>query len=252
MHRSAPRRRLSRILACAAVPVMLVAAGCSDGDGGKEKSKSKEAEVAASASAEAAEAAAKKKAEVAPAKFAKLPAACKAITAKTVDELVPKAKDKNGTAGASSDATTRSRCSWDGLSDKGVSGSQWRWLALSLNRLESDPTLGAGEKRAQEEYAKAVAKAKVVDGAKDLLTSPAHGVGDEATAVTHSSTKSTEGVKGETRSTTIVARTGNVVLTLDYNGTGYAGAKFPRGTELMEDAVKAAKEAVAAVAAANK
>lgn len=228
---------------------MLVAAGCSDGDGGKDKS-SKDKEAAASASAEAA--AKKKAAEVVPAKFAKIPAACKAITQKTVDELVPKAKDKTGTAGTSSDAMSRSRCSWDGLSDKGVSGSQWRWLALSLNRLESDQTLGAGEKRARDDYAKAVAKAKVVEGAKDLLTSPAHGVGDEATAVTHSASKTTEGVKGETRSTTIVARTGNVVLTLDYNGTGYAGAKFPRGTELMEDAVKAAKEVVAAVAAANK
>ena len=49
-----------------------------------------------------------------------------------------------------------------------------------------------------------------------------------------------------------MARTGNVVITLTYNGAGYAGAKTPSAADLMKGAEAAAKEAVASVAAANK
>lgn len=48
-----------------------------------------------------------------------------------------------------------------------------------------------------------------------------------------------------------MARTGNAVVTLTYNGAGYAGAKTPSGADILKDAEKAAKEAVAAVADAN-
>ena len=77
MHRSAPR--LSRILACAAVPVMLVAAGCSsDSDSGKDSDTPSATSTLGSPSQD----------RVEPAKFAALPEPCASISQKTVKDLV--------------------------------------------------------------------------------------------------------------------------------------------------------------------
>ncbi|QIP85280.1 DUF3558 domain-containing protein [Streptomyces sp. Tu 2975] len=238
MHRSAPR--LTRILACAAVPVMLVVAGCSsDSD-----SASKGSASSASAAPEA-----KKSPTVAPARFSKLPSPCDSITEKTIEDLVPGTKSKNGTAGKSSDIARRGSCSWNGLDDNGVKGSQYRWLDVSFLRYDSDASLAvSGEQRAVESYAKEIAKAKGTEGAKDVKTSPAPGVGDEATTVNYTLRKTDE----DFTYATIVARTENGVVTLTYNGTGYAGAKNPSAADLTKAALKAAKEAVASVATANK
>ncbi|WP_149182360.1 DUF3558 family protein [Streptomyces sp. TRM49041] len=244
MHRSAPR--LTRILACAAVPAMLVATGCSSDDSGSGSGTSASASTAAGSAAPSASPTPTP--SVAPAKFPKLPDACKAITAKTIDELVPEVKAKAGTPGKSSDLSSRGSCSWNGLEDKGVKGSDYRWIDISLLRFESDQTLGSGEKRAQDKYADKVAEVKATEGAIDVRTSSAQGVGNEARAISYSLKKT-----GETfRYGVIVTRTENVVITVSYNGTGYAGAKTPAAGTLMEGTVKAVKEAVAAVAAANK
>ncbi|GGT13968.1 hypothetical protein GCM10010271_16270 [Streptomyces kurssanovii] len=238
MHRSATR--LTRILACAAVPVMLVVAGCSsDSD-----SASKGSASSASAAPEA-----KKSPTVAPAKLSKLPSPCDSIAEKTIEDLVPGTKSKNGTAGKSSDIARRGSCSWNGLDDNGVKGSQYRWLDVSFLRYDSDASLAvSGEQRAVESYAKEIAKAKGTEGAKDVKTTPAPGVGDEATTVNYTLRKTDE----DFTYVTIVARTENAVVTLTYNGTGYAGAKNPSAADLTKDALKAAKEAVASVATANK
>ncbi|MCX4534436.1 DUF3558 family protein [Streptomyces sp. NBC_00841] len=236
MHRSAPR--LTRILACAAVPVMLVVAGCSsDSDSKKESGSS-------SASAPSAQ---KTEATVEPAKFAELPDPCDAISAKTITSLVPKAKSKAGTPARSSDTGARAGCSWNGLDDNGVKGSQYRWLDVGFTRFESDQALGSGAKRAQEDLANQVAKSKATEGAKKVVEAPVSGIGDQATTVTYDLTKTKEDFKYAT----VVARTGNVVVTLTYNGAGYAGAKTPSGDDILKGAEKAAKEAVAAVADAN-
>ncbi|MFE3250502.1 DUF3558 domain-containing protein [Streptomyces sp. NPDC059209] len=246
MQRSAPRpsrsrtRTRLRMLACAAVPVMIVAAGCSSDSGSGSDSDSGKDKPAASASKEAA--------KVAPAKFTSLPAdPCKSIAAKTTADLVPKAKDKSGSAGKSSDITTRGSCSWNGLDDNGVKGSQYRWLDISFMRYDSDEGIGSGQDRAAEYYKKEVAKARATEGAKGTKATPAAGVGTEATAVTYSLSKT-----GETFGyATVVARSENVVITLTYNGAGYAGAKSPAASDLVKGATKAAKEAVAAVPAAK-
>lgn len=238
MQRSAPRPSRSRtrnrafMLACAAVPVMIVAAGCSsDSDGGKDADK-----PAASTS--------KAAPKVAAAKFSSLPAdPCKAIAKKTIEDLVPKAKDKSGSSGKSSDISTRGSCSWNGLDDNGVKGSQYRWLDVSFTRYDSDQGLGSGQDRAAEYYKKEVANARATEGAKGLKATPASGVGTEATAVTYSLTKTDESFGYAT----VVARSENVVVTLTYNGAGYAGAKSPSASDLVKDATKATKEAVAAV-----
>ncbi|MFF5786170.1 DUF3558 domain-containing protein [Streptomyces sp. NPDC012693] len=245
MQRSASR--LTRILACAAVPVMLVVAGCSSdsGDSGSGSGGSKD-KGGASASATPKPSQTTKTVE--PAKFAKLPQACKAISAKTTAALVPKAKTKNGTPAPSSDLASRGGCSWNGLADKGVKGSQYRWLDVSFYRYESDVTLGSGQERARVNFAKELAKIEETPGAKKLRTVTATGIGDEAKTVAYQLRKTDEDfVYGS-----VVARSGNILVLLSYNGAGYAGAPTPSEKSIVDGAVKAAKEAVVAVAAANK
>ncbi|MER5550351.1 DUF3558 domain-containing protein [Streptomyces sp. NPDC002793] len=232
MHRSAPR--LSRILACAAVPVMLVVAGCSsDSDDGKASDSS------ASPSTENTEP------TVEPAKFDALPDACTSITKKTIEDLVPKTKNKGGTPGKSSNTASRGGCSWNGLDDNGVKGSQYRWLDVGFTRFESDQSLGSGAERATAEYTKQASKAQATEGAEKAAAKPVTGVGEQATSVTYGLTKSKE----DFEYATIVARTGNVVVSVTYNGAGFAGAKTPSAADILKGAQKAAGEAVAAVGA---
>lgn len=241
MHRSAPR--LTRILACAAVPVMLVVAGCSsDTDGGSATPDKGKGSASATPGPQ------QSTKTVEPAKFAKLPDVCKSISAKTTASLVPKAKTKNGTAAASSDTDSRGGCSWNGLDDKGVKGSQYRWLDVSFYRYTSDASLGSGEQRAQENFAKELAKVQATEGAKKVKTADGSGIGDQSKTVTYELKKTDEDFKYAS----VVARTGNVLVLLTYNGAGYAGADGPSDKTMMDGAVKASKEAVAAVAAANK
>ncbi|MFC8230799.1 DUF3558 domain-containing protein [Streptomyces sp. NPDC057287] len=232
MHRSAPR--LSCILACAAVPVMLVAAGCSSDSGD-----AKESGAASSPST--------KKAEptVEPAKFDTLPDACTSVAKKTIEDLVPKAKTKGGTPGKSSDTASRGSCAWNGLDDNGVKGSQYRWLDIGFTRFESDQSLGSGAKRATDEYTKQVAKAQATEGAEKPAAKPVAGLGEQATAVTYGLSKSKE----DFEYATVLARTGNVLVSVTYNGAGFAGAKTPSAADILADSQKAAKEAVAAVGA---
>jgi hypothetical protein len=233
MHRSAPR--LSRILVCAAVPVMLVVAGCSsDSDDKKDTASSSPSPTKTEPSVE-------------PARFAELPEPCKAIAEKTTKSLVPEAKNKSGTSGRSSDTAARGSCSWNGLDDNGVKGSQYRWLDVGFTRFDSDQALGSGAKRATDDYTKQVSKVRAAEDAKKLTAKPADGIGEQATTITYDLSKTGEDFKYAT----VVARTGNVVVTLTYNGAGYAGAKTPSASDISEGAEKAAKEAVAAVAAAG-
>ncbi|WP_175412281.1 DUF3558 family protein [Streptomyces sp. TRM64462] len=248
MHRSAPR--LTRILACAAVPALLVVTGCSSDDSGGGSAGSgggKAAESSAAASAAPSKPAAPKP-TVAPAKYAKLPDACKAVTVKTLEELIPELKQKGGVPGKTSDLASRGSCSWNALEDKGTKGSNYRWLDVSLLRFDSEQTLGSGEERAQQKYMEKVAEVKATEGATDIRTSPAAGVGNESTAISYALKKT-----GETfRYAVIVARTENALITVSYNGTGYAGAEPPAAADMMEGTVKAVKETVKAVADANK
>ncbi|MER7697292.1 MULTISPECIES: DUF3558 domain-containing protein [unclassified Streptomyces] len=235
MHRSAPR--LSRILACAAVPVMLVAVGCSS-DSGSDGKKNAGSSSSGSPSAKPSEP------TVEAAKFADLPDPCASVTKKTIKDLVPEAKKKGGTAGRSNDLSARSSCSWNGLDDKGVKGSQYRWLDVGFTRFDSDQALGSGAERATAEYAKQVTKAKATEGAEKVAAEPTAGIGEEATLITYGLSKTDE----DFAYATVVARTGNVVVALTYNGAGYAGAKTPSSEDIVKGAEKAAKEAVAAVA----
>ncbi|MFD4634213.1 DUF3558 domain-containing protein [Streptomyces sp. NPDC058284] len=248
MHRPAQRKRQlrSRLLVCAAaVPVILVAGCSSDSDSGSgSDGAKKDSGAKASAPAKGDD----KKASVEKAAYAKLPEPCDVVTEKTLGELVPKAKDKSGKAGTSSDTALRGSCSWDSLDNNGVNGSQFRWLRVSLLRFESDASLGSGAKRAQDSFAKQVEDAKATKDAKGVKTEPVQGVGEQATLVRYDLKKDKDTFKQQT----FVTRTENAVITVDYNGAGLAGDKAPDAGKLSKDAQKAAKEAVDAVIAANK
>jgi hypothetical protein len=235
MHR--PAQRITRILVCAAVvPVALVASGCSllSGSGSGDKTEG-DAKPASSAPA----------AGVRQAVFSRLPDPCSALSDRTRGELVPEAG--SGTHGASGDTSLRGTCSFSSLDNNGVHGSQFRWLNVSLARFASDPSRGDGAKLAAAYYAKQVAVAQATEGAVKLHSEPVAGLGDKATAVSYDLKKK----EGAFKQQTVITRTENVVVTIDYDGAGLAGENTPDAGALMKGAQRAAKEAVNAVARAN-
>ncbi|WP_234334544.1 DUF3558 domain-containing protein [Streptomyces sp. NRRL B-1347] len=250
MHRPAQRQRqrLTRVLVgAAAAPVILFASACSGDDSGSGSDDAKK-DSAGKPSASASKDSGGEAATVEKAAYAKLPEPCKTLSKKTLGDLVPSAKDKTGKTGTSDDVSTRGNCTWESLQDNGVDGSQFRWLRVSLNRFESDQSLGSGAKRAQANFAKQVADAQAVKGAKSVKTTPVPGTGDQATLVSYDVTKDKETFRQQT----LVTRVENAVVTVDYNGAGLAGDKQPNAADLGKDTQKAAKEAAAAVVAANK
>lgn len=222
---------------------MLVAAGCSSDSGsgsGSGDAAKKDSDAKASASAT-------KAVVVKEAAYARLPEPCKVFSSKTLGELVPKAS-KSGKEGRSDDTATRGSCSWDSLEDKGVKGSQFRWLSVSLLRFESDQTRGTGEKLASTYYAEQVQDARSETGATNAKSEPVSGTGTEATSVSYDLKKK----EGTFKQQVVVARAENIVVSVDYNGAGLAGDKAPSAEDLSKAALKAAKEAVEAVVAANQ
>lgn len=234
MQRSA--QHTARLLVCAAtaaVPVTLVTA-CSPGSPSADAGSAAQA-VATSSPASSASAARTR--------FAKLPAACSAITQKTVKAIVPKAKTAKGDAADSSDTDARGGCSWNGLN-----GYQYRWLAVSLQRFDAVQGIGSANAQATKRYQEQVGEAgAAVKGATSETTT---GVGDQATTITAKVAKTAKD-KETYEDISVVARTGNVVIVLDYNGAGFEDAKTPKAADLQKNAVAAAKEVVVAIAAAN-
>ncbi|MFD3518135.1 DUF3558 domain-containing protein [Streptomyces sp. NPDC058657] len=250
MYRKAPR--IARVLTCAvAVPALFVVAGCSSDSGSGSSSGSSSGSDGGTKQDQGATAEKQNPSAaptVPPAKFAKLPDACKGLAKETIGELVPKAEKAEGTADNTSDPETRRGCSWKGLDDKGLQGSQYHYLTYALQRFESNASLGSGEKRATEQVTKQVNKVQGKDGAKDVRANPVSGIGDQATSVTYGAREGGT----DFQHAVVVTRTGNIVVTLDYNGSGYSGAKAPSPGDLMKGAQEAAKEVVASIATANK
>ena len=235
--RTAPRLA-GGLLACAIVPALLLT-GCSSGSGGSGGSDgSGSGSDPASSSASGASATP----TLAPVKFATLPNACKALPASTVASLVPKVKDSRGSAAKTSDLQARGGCSWTG---NGSDGYQYRWLSVTLQRFASDPQLGSGEKQAQTSYAQ---QAGALGRAKGATTSHLTVPGDQAVSVAGLTTVA----KVTSQNDTVIARSGNVVVLVEYSGAGLVGKKNPSAQTIISGAQHAAENAVAAVAAANK
>lgn len=230
--RTAPR--LAGLVACAAVPALLLSA-CSGGSGGSGSDSSGGPSTSAAGTKGASP-------TVAPVKYRTLPNACQAVASSTVAALVPKAKDARGHAAETSDLQMRGGCSWTG---NGSDGYQYRWLSVTLQRFTSDAQLGSGEDQARKRYTEQVGQLGAVKG---FTTSPVSGVGDQASSVSGRATLA----RITSRNDTVVARTGNVVVIVEFNGAGLEGKKNPSATTVVAGAQRAAKDAVAAVAAANR
>ncbi|MBZ3907150.1 hypothetical protein [Streptomyces griseiscabiei] len=235
------RSARSRVLAGAAVvPVMLLAVGCSS-DSGSDGASGDDTPAGLNQSASET-----KTPEVVAAKYATLPDACEVFSDKTLKSVVPKGV-KSGKAINKAEENVTGDCRWISLDNNGVDGSQYRWLSVSLHLLASNAANGPGEDRAAKAYESKITAAKAVDGAKKVKTEPLTGTGDQATVITYDLKKDDDTFKQQT----IVVRTENVVITLDYNGAGLAGEKTPDPAALLKSAKSAAKEAVESIEDAN-
>ncbi|WP_188114256.1 hypothetical protein [Streptomyces apricus] len=154
------------------------------------------------------------------------PAPCEGVTKKTVASLVPGAK----TAGKeipSTDESLRRTCSWNALK-----GFDYRWLDISYEIKKSDES-------AQAAYRQRTAEK---NGGGQVP-----GVGDEAYSVVNLSTTD----KQQTREGTVVVRASNALVVVTYNGSDFESKKAPGTDEINKGAIKAAKEGMAALEAAQ-
>lgn len=154
--------------------------------------------------------------------YAAAPAPCDSVAEKTVKSLVPGAK----TAGKeipSTDSDLRRTCSWNALK-----GYDYRWLDVSFEVLKSDE---AAERSYQGRL-----EDKSGGGAVP-------GLGDAAYSVVNLTTED----KQQTREGVVVARASNALVIVTYNGSDFESKKAPGTDEINKGAIKAAKEAVAAL-----
>ncbi|GGV75516.1 hypothetical protein [Streptomyces griseoloalbus] len=155
--------------------------------------------------------------------YAAAPAPCESVAEKTVKSLVPGAR----TAGKeipSTDAELRRTCSWNALK-----GYEYRWLDVSFEVLASD--------EAAEQTYEGRLEDKGGGGAVP-------GLGDAAYSVVNLTTED----KQQTREGVVVARASNALVIVTYNGSDFESKKAPSTDEINKGAIKAAKEAVAALA----
>jgi hypothetical protein len=220
MHKPAPR--LAFLLASAAVPVMLVA-GCSSGSGSSNGAQSGSAGASPS---------------LAPAKYPKVPDPCKAISQNTVKSMVPGVKNANGQLISSANANDHGGCSWTR-----VNGYQYRYLDDSFQRFGSALGSDSAEAQATLGFQSAVqAAAAKAAGAK---TAQVNGVGDQATLITWD----TNNDKTDYHYATVVARTSNVIVTVDFSGAGWEGDSKPKTDQMDTSAQQATQEAIASIQA---
>lgn len=154
--------------------------------------------------------------------YAASPAPCTGIAVSTVKSLVPGAK----TAGKeipSTDTTVRRTCSWNALK-----GYDYRWLDVSYEITASDAA-------AQKEYKDRLAER----GGGGAVP----GLGSEAYSVVNLTTES----KQQTREGVVIARVSNALVTVTYNGSDFETKKAPDTDVINKGAIKAAKDAVAAL-----
>ncbi|MDQ1049747.1 hypothetical protein [Streptomyces sp. V4I2] len=155
--------------------------------------------------------------------YASAPSPCGSLAKKTITSLVPGAK----TAGKeipSTDSKLRRTCSWNALK-----GYDYRWLDVSFEITENDEA-------AQKSYKENIEEKS---GGGDVP-----GVGDSAYSVVNLTTED----KQQTREGVVMVRASNALVTVTYNGSDFETKKAPSTDEINKAAIKAAKEAVAALA----
>jgi hypothetical protein len=159
--------------------------------------------------------------------YAAAPAPCGSISAATIKSLVPGAK----TAGKeipSTDTALRRTCSWNALK-----GYDYRWLDVSFEITESD---------------EAAAKSYKENIADKSGGGSVPGVGDAGYSVVNLTTEN----KQQTREGVVMIQASNALVTVTYNGSDFESKKAPSTDEINKGAIKAAKEAVAALRSGQK
>ncbi|MEW2400498.1 hypothetical protein [Streptomyces sp. NPDC046862] len=154
--------------------------------------------------------------------YPQAPAPCKGISEKTVKSLVPGAKAA-GKEITSTDKAIRRTCSWNALK-----GYDYRWLDVSYEIKDSDQKA----RTAYEQRTKEASGGGVVPG-----------LGDAAYSVVNLTTDK----KQQTREGVVIARASNALVVITYNGSNFETKKAPGTDEINKGAIKAAKEAVAAL-----
>ena len=150
------------------------------------------------------------------------PSPCGSLSEKSVKGLVPGAKAA-GKEIPSTDKTLRRTCSWNALK-----GYEYRWLDVSFEITES-------EEAAAESY-----KGRLADrsGGGDVP-----GIGDAGYSVVNLTTED----KQQTREGVVIVRTSNALVSVTYSGSDFESKKAPATDEINKGAIKAAREAVAAL-----
>ncbi|TDC76896.1 DUF3558 domain-containing protein [Streptomyces hainanensis] len=231
MDRTASRsasRLAVRVVALAALPVLVVTGCSSSSDSSDDASQDNEPQSVAPTPE--------------PVRFEALPEPCGTIAEDTIGNVVPEADPGNGETLSSSDTNTSAACLWSGLDD-----FQFRSLTVALRRFDSDLSLGSGDERATAYVQQMVDEIAGDDANRDVESAELAETGDAATSIGYSVTK----VGGEDdeseqdyRQQRVVSRVGNVVLTLDYSGAGFEGDDMPSADTVREAAETAAREAV--------
>jgi hypothetical protein len=144
------------------------------------------------------------------------------VADKSVGSLVPGAKAA-GKEIPSTDSKVRRTCSWNALK-----GYEYRWLDVSFEVMASDEA-------ARKSYEERVADR---DGGGEVP-----GLGDAAYSVVDLTTED----KQQTREGTVLVRASNALVMITYNGSDFESKKAPSTDEINKGAIKAAREALAAL-----
>ncbi|GAA4660667.1 hypothetical protein GCM10023347_10260 [Streptomyces chumphonensis] len=220
-----------RALALVAVPALLVT-GCLGGGDDDAKAPAEKPSAEAEKSSEP---------KPEPVKFSELPDACKTVPGKTIEDIVPEAENEKGKNLKSKDTDSYTSCLWSGLDEY-----DYRSLFVSLRRYDSVLDVGSGDDRAARSAASEVEKITGDKANKKVEEKALKDLGDEATTIGFDSEeKGDDG--GDYRNQRVVARTANVVVVVDYSGTGFEDADNPKADEIRKGAEKAAEQVVAAV-----
>ncbi|MGW1714321.1 hypothetical protein [Streptomyces sp. NPDC002156] len=154
--------------------------------------------------------------------FTAAPAPCSAVPPGTIKSLVPGAKAA-GKEIPSTDTEARRTCSWNALK-----GYDYRWLDVSFELSDTDAA-------AEKTY-------------KDRMTEKSGGgvvpgLGDAAYSVVNLTTED----KQQTREGVVLVRASNALVVITYNGSDFESKKAPSTDVINKGAIKAARDAVAAL-----
>ncbi|WP_455362307.1 hypothetical protein [Streptomyces sp. SYSU K21746] len=150
--------------------------------------------------------------------YGRPPASCTVLPAATVKALVPGGKT-TGTELPPADPAHRRTCSWSGLD-----GYEYHWLDVTLEVRDSVDA-------ARSAYARRQGGTAVP------------GLGDEAAVAVELTTED----KQQTREAVVVVRLENAMVTVAYNGSDFESKSAPGAAGIRDGAVRAAKDAVAAL-----